>query len=68
MIAFTWREAEHGLAFGRAILASRSLPELLALQTAYLGETLGRTLTHTVELARLSGDALRAGLRPPRAD
>jgi hypothetical protein len=68
MIAFTWRQTEHGFALGRAILASRSLPELLALQTTYLGETLERTLAHTLELARLSSDMLHAGLQPPRAD
>jgi hypothetical protein len=68
MIAFTWRQTEHGLALGRAILASRSLPELLALQTAYLGETLERTLAHSLELARLSTDLLRAGVQPPQAD
>jgi Phasin protein len=68
MIAFTWRQTEHGLALGRAILASRSLPELLALQTTYLGETLERTLAHTLELTRLSSDMLRAGLQAPRAD
>ena len=68
MIAFTWRQTEQGVALGRAMLASRSLPELFALQTAYFGETLERTLTHTLELARLSTDLLRAGLQPPRAD
>jgi Phasin protein len=68
MIAFTWRQTEHGLALGRALLASRSLPELLALQTAYLSETLERTLAHSLELARLSTDMLRAGVQPPQAD
>jgi hypothetical protein len=68
MIAFTWRETEHGLALGRALLASRSLPEILALQTAYLGETLERTVAHSLELARLSTDLLRAGVPSPRAD
>jgi hypothetical protein len=68
MIAFTWRQTEHGLALGRAILASRSLPELLALQTAYLSETLERTLAHSLELARLSTDMLRTGLQAPRAE
>lgn len=68
MIAFTWRETEHGLALGRALLASRSLPEILALQTAYLGETLERTVAHSLELARLSTDVLRAGVPAPRAD
>jgi hypothetical protein len=68
MIAFTWQQAEHGLAVGRAVLASRSLPEIVALQTAYLGDTLERTLAHTLELARLSADMLRAGLQAPRAD
>jgi hypothetical protein len=68
MIAFTWRQTEHGLALGRAILASRSLPELLALQTAYLSETLERTLAHSLELARLSTDMLRAGVQAPQAD
>lgn len=68
MIAFTWRQTEHGLALGRALLASRSLPELLALQTAYLSETLERTLTHGLELARLSTDMLRPGVQPPQAD
>jgi len=68
MIAFTWRETEHGFALGRALLASRSLPELLALQTAYLSETLERTLAHSLELARLSTDMLRAGVQPPQAD
>jgi hypothetical protein len=68
MIAFTWQQTEHGLALGRAVVASRSLPEILALQTAYLGETLERTLAHTLELARLSTDMLRTGLQAPRAD
>ena len=68
MIAFTWQQTEHGLALGRAVLASRSLPEIVALQTAYLGDTLERTLAHTRELARLSTDMLRAGLQSPRAD
>ena len=68
MIAFTWRQIEHGLALGRALLASRSLPELLALQTAYLSETLERTLAHSLELARLSTDVLRAGVQAPQAD
>ena len=67
-IAFTWRETEHAFAHGSAILATHSLPEFLALQTAYVGETLERTLAHTLELARLSSDMLRAGLPLPRAD
>ena len=67
MIAFTWRQTEHGHALGRALLASRSLPEILALQTAYLGETLERTVAHSLELARLSTDLLRAGVPSPRA-
>jgi Phasin protein len=68
IIDFTWRETEHAFALGSAILATRSVPELLALQTEYLGETLDRTLAHTLELARLSSDMLRAGLPPLRAD
>ena len=68
MIAFTWQQTEHGLALGRAVVASRSLPEILALQTAYLGVALERTLAHTLELARLSADMLGAGLQAPRAE
>ena len=67
-IAFTWREAEHGLAAGRALMACRSPAELLALQAAYVGATLERTRAHSLELARLSSELLRAGLHPPRAE
>ena len=60
MLAFAWRQTERGLATGRAMLASRSLPEILALQAALLGDSSRTRCAHGLALARLSGDMLRA--------
>ena len=62
LLAFGWRQTEQGLAVGRAMLASRSLPEILALQSAWLGNAFGAALSHGLELSRLAGDMMRSGL------
>lgn len=66
MIGFTYRQAEQSLAASRAMFASGSLPEALALQTKYLGRALDDALTQTLELSRLSTDLVRAGLQALR--
>ena len=63
MIGFTCRQAEHGLAVGRAMLTSGSLPAALALQAKYLGQAFDDALAQTLELSRLSTDLMRAGLQ-----
>jgi hypothetical protein len=62
LLAFGWRQTEQNLAVSRAMLASRSLPEIFALQTAWLGSALGSALTHGLELGRLASDMMRVGL------
>jgi hypothetical protein len=66
MIGFGYRQAEHGLAFGRAMLAGGSLPEVLALQARYLGGAVDDALAQTLELSRLSTDVVCAGLESLR--
>ncbi len=66
MIGFGCRQAEHGLAVGRALLAGGSLPEVLALQAEYLRGTVDEALAQTLELGRLSSDVVRAGLESLR--
>jgi len=66
MIGFGCRQAEHGLAVGRAMLASGSLPAALALQAEYLGQAVDDALAQTLELSRLSSDVVRAGLESLR--
>ncbi len=63
MIGFTCRQAEHGLAVGRAMLTSGSLPAALALQAEYVGRAFDDALAQTLELSRLSTDLMRASLR-----
>jgi hypothetical protein len=62
MVGFACRQAEHGLAVGRALLASGSLPEALALQAKYLGQAVDDALAQSLELSRLSSNVVRAGL------
>jgi Phasin protein len=62
MLGFGCRQAEHGFALGRAMLAGGSLPEVLALQAKYVGRAVDDALAHTLELSRLSTDVVRAGL------
>jgi hypothetical protein len=59
MLAFGWRQTERNLATGRAMLASGSLPELFALQAAWLGDTFEDALRHGIALGRVAGDLLR---------
>jgi hypothetical protein len=66
MIGFGCRQAEHGLAVGRAMLASGSLQAALALQAEYLGQAVDDALAQTLELSRLSSDVVRAGLESLR--
>ena len=63
MIGFTCRQAEHGLAVGRAMLTSGSLPAALALQARYFGQAFDDALAQTLELSRLSTELMRAGLQ-----
>jgi len=63
MVAFACRQTEFGLAAGRAMLASRSLPEVVSLQSAFVGRSVENALAHTLELTRLSAEMLRQGLR-----
>jgi Phasin protein len=63
MVAFACRQAEFGLSASRAMLASRSLPEILSLQSAFVGRSVENALAHTLELTRLSAGILRGGLR-----
>jgi hypothetical protein len=60
MLAFGWRQTERNLATGRAMLASGSLPEVIALQAAWLGDSFENALRHGLALGRLAGDLLRA--------
>jgi len=66
MVAFACRQTEFGLATGRALLASRSLPEMVSLQSAFVGRSVENVVAHTLELTRLSAEILREGLRAPR--
>jgi hypothetical protein len=66
MIGFSCRQAEHGLAVSRALLASGSLPEAMSLQAKYLGQAVDDALAQTLELSRLSSDVLRTGLESLR--
>ena len=66
MIGFGRRQAEHGFAFGRAMLAGGSLPEVLALQAEYLGRAVDEALAQSLELSRLSTAVVRAGLESLR--
>jgi hypothetical protein len=66
MIGIGCREAEHGFAVGRAMLAGGSLPEVLALQAEYLGRAVDDALAQTLELGRLSTEVVRAGLEALR--
>ena len=63
MVAFACRQAELGLSASRAMLASRSLPEILSLQGAFVGRAVENALAHTLEVTRLSAGILRQGLR-----
>jgi hypothetical protein len=63
MVAFACRQTEVGLAAGRAMLASRSLPEIVSVQSAFVGRSVENALAHTLELTRLSAEILRKGLR-----
>jgi len=63
LLAFGWRQTEQGLAVGQAMLASRSLPEMVALQSAWLGRTFGDALAHGLVLSRLATEMMRSG--PP---
>jgi hypothetical protein len=67
MIAFACRQTEFGLATSRAMLASRSLPEIVSLQSAFIGRSVENALAHTLELTRLSAEMLRDGLHPGSA-
>jgi hypothetical protein len=67
MVAFAWRQTEAGLAAGRAMLASRSLPEMMALQRTFVGRSVEDALAHTLELTRLSAELMRTGLSAGRA-
>jgi hypothetical protein len=62
LIEFSCRQAEHGFAFGRALLAGGSLPKVWALQAQYLGRVVDDALAHALEFSRLSTDVFRAGL------
>jgi Phasin protein len=66
MIGFGCRQAEHGLAVGRAMLAGGSLPEVLTLQAEYFQGAVGDALAQALEVGRLSADALRTGLESLR--
>ena len=66
MVAFACRQTEFGLATGRALLASRSLPEMVSLQSAFVGRSVENVVAHTLDLTRLSAEILREGLRAPR--
>jgi hypothetical protein len=63
VVAFAHQQAEFGLSARRAMLASRSVPELLFLQGAFVGRAVEHALAHTLELTRLSVRILRQGLR-----
>ena len=63
MVGFSCRQAEHGLAVGRAMLTSGSLAAALALQARYFGQAFDDALAQTRELSRLSSELLRAGLQ-----
>jgi hypothetical protein len=67
MVAFAWRQTESSLAAGRAMLASRSLPEMMALQRTFVGRSVEDALAHTLELTRLSAELMRTGLSAGRA-
>jgi hypothetical protein len=62
LIEFSCSQAEHGFAFGRALLAGASLPKVWALQAQYLGRAVDDALARTLEFSRLSTDVVRAGL------
>ncbi len=66
MVGIGCRQAEHGLAVGRALLAGGSLPAVLALQASYLGRAVDDALAQTLELSRLSAEVVRAGLESLR--
>lgn len=66
MIGFGCRQAGHGLAAGRAVLTSASVPQALALQARYVGQAFDDALGQTLELSRLSADLIRAGLQSLR--
>ena len=63
MVAFARRQTECGLAAGQAMLASRSLPEIVSLQSRFVGRSVENALAHTLELTRLSAEMLRQGMR-----
>lgn len=63
MVVFACRQTEFGLAASRAMLASRSLPEIVSLQSAFIGRSVENALAHTLGLTRLSAEILRQGLR-----
>ena len=62
MIGFGYRQAEHGFAVGRAVLAGGWLPAVLSLNAEYLG----RAVDDALELSRVSTDVVRAGLESLR--
>jgi hypothetical protein len=66
LVEFSCRQAEHGFAFGRALLAGGSLPTVWALQARYLARAFDDALAHTLEVSRLSTDVVRAGLESLR--
>jgi Phasin protein len=66
MVAFACRQTECSLAAGRALLASRSLPEMVSLQGQFVGKSVENTLAHALELTRLSAEMLSEGLRSAR--
>jgi hypothetical protein len=66
LVEFSCRQAEHGFAFGRALLAGGSLPTVWALQARYLGRAFDDALAHMLEVSRLSTDVVRAGLESLR--
>ena len=67
MVAFACRQTECGLAASRAMLASRSLPEIVSLQSAFVGRSVENAVAHTRETDAAVGrdPARRVALRRP---
>lgn len=66
LLAYGRRQAERNLATGQAMVASGSLPEMLALQAAWLGGTFEDALRHGIALGRVAGDLLHLASAKPR--
>ena len=66
LLAYGRRQAERNLATGQAMVASGSLPEMLALQAAWLGGTFEDALRHGIALGRVASDLLRLASVAPR--